>query len=1019
MPQIYLVSANPFPERPLKIDIEQRAILRRLPASWDIKFAPAAQISDILFDLRRYKPDIVHFSSHGSPMDRIVLLDAQGKPQAISRDIMDSLFNFMGENIRLVVMSACYSKTQAEEIAEFVDCVIGTDTTLNDDNSIVFGEQFYDALVAGRSVARAVEEAGILLTGIPPEHKPSLIAKAGVDPKTVYLAPAAGSKARRSSPGKKSSSAQAGAAAVSRKKVLAARKKAFDLAADRYDVWAERFSMLKIGNPDGSYFIHCEIQGLRCIRNPIEALTWGFDTGVGLVLAPDLSTEPRDAGIRWQTTPDPPPKTYDDVLKNLGILRGKFVFTAPLKPGSSRSFAWTTRALNGDALNVWEFHNLYSKAQQTDLTGEPLGGHPSEYFAQLVWFPVKEVVIGVRLPTSQVEPPKFQYFELKTMGNAVIPESQVRSGGVVRTGPDYDSEWGKANAIWRRNIDVERTETLSRGVSTDLRVDYPTTGGYYSLQWELPDPPLPPQIEQLCGETQAIRSALLAHGKARRSGVENPHSALVKQHFQTVHTAVADFVKKNLKESSFTTAFFIWNHEERRLMVVEVCRNGPTIPETEWSFWSPFGLGIAGMCFRSASGAFRYRRDLDHGTPERPENYLPYPGATPHNFLLALPIDHPKFTEELADLPNSQRSRQLVGVLSIGSYSPASPLLEYCRETLTDDAFIKLRDLRDTCQKSVDTISNLLLDSDLSGDTPPSPNTQETSALSKPFMPAAVTVHPEPDSSPGNTNVASNTSASVPDLKQFPKDGILLQPGPDWVSPAAQNQNQFKVVAFDLDGSLLRGEKYIFSWELVWRNLGIGKTIQNQLRREYHKRVDNGGGREARAASYRQWCEAAIDKFKDADLTRARLDEMAKGLRLTKNCRNALKVLRSQGMVTALISGGINVFLEEAFPDFRNYFDFVFINELVFSSFGMISGVKATAYDFEGKADALALVCGLAGVTAEQSVFVGDHYNDKTVMSYAKKAIAYPANDAVPDDVSHATVKENDLMAVLPHILVK
>jgi phosphoserine phosphatase len=146
---------------------------------------------------------------------------------------------------------------------------------------------------------------------------------------------------------------------------------------------------------------------------------------------------------------------------------------------------------------------------------------------------------------------------------------------------------------------------------------------------------------------------------------------------------------------------------------------------------------------------------------------------------------------------------------------------------------------------------------------------------------------------------------------------------------------------------------------------------------------------------------------------------MAKGLRLTKNCRNALKVLRSQGMVTALISGGINVFLEEAFPDFRNYFDFVFINELVFSSFGMISGVKATAYDFEGKADALALVCGLAGVTAEQSVFVGDHYNDKTVMSYAKKAIAYPANDAVPDDVSHATVKENDLMAVLPHILVK
>lgn len=1016
-----MVSANPYPDRPLKIDIEQRAILRRLPASWEIKSAPAAQISDILFDLRRFKPDIVHFSAHGSGMARIVLLDGHGEPEGISRGVMDSLFNVMGGKIRLVVMSACYSRSQAAEMAEFVDCVIGTDDTLNDDNSITFSEQFYDALVAGRSVGRAVQEANILLTKVPDEHKPSLSAKAGVDPQTVFLVPTVRAKGRRSSAAKKSSSTKAKTTAVSRKKLLGARKRAFDVAADRYDVWAERFSMLKIGNPDGSYIIHCEIQGLQCARNPIEALTWGFDTGVGLVLAPDLSTGPRDTGIRWQTTPDPPPKTYDDVLKNLGILRGKFIFTSPLRPGSSRSFAWTMLALNGDALNVWEFHNLYSKEQQTDLTGEPLGGHPSEYFAQLVWFPVKEMMIGVRLPTSQVEPPRFEYFELKTQGDSVIPIEQVCSGGVVRTGPVYGSDWGKANANWRRNIDVERTETLSRGVSTDLRVEYPAMGGYYSLKWELPDPPLPPEIEQLSGETQAIRAALLAHSQARRGGVETPHTTLVKEHFQSVHQAAADFIRKNLKEARFTTAFFTWNHDERRLMVVEVCRNGGAIPETEWSFWSPFGLGIAGMCFRSGSGAFRYRRDLDHRTPERPENYLPYPGATPHNFLLALPIDHPEMSEELAALPNSQRSRQLVGVLAIGSYSPASPLLEYCRETLTDEAFIKLRALRDTCQKSVDSISNLLLDTDFSGDTPASPNPEEVSAKPKPVAMAATAAVAAPvlGLSSGNSRIDLSASASAADLKQFPKDGILVQPGPDWVSPAAKNENQFKVIAFDLDGSLLRGDKYIFSWELVWRTLGFGKTVQNELRREYHKSVDNGSGREARVASYRKWCESAVEKFKESDLTRARLREMAKGLRLTKNCRNALKVLRSEGMVTALISGGINVFLEDAFHDFRNYFDFVFINELVFSSFGMISGVKATAYDFEGKADALALVCNRAGATADQTVFVGDHYNDKTVMSYAKKAIAYPSNDAVPDDVSHATVSENDLMEVLPHILLK
>jgi hypothetical protein len=73
MPRIYLVSANPYPGRLLKIDEEQRAIVRRLPPYWETKLAPAARFSDLVSDLRRYKPDIVHFSAHGSPMDHIVL----------------------------------------------------------------------------------------------------------------------------------------------------------------------------------------------------------------------------------------------------------------------------------------------------------------------------------------------------------------------------------------------------------------------------------------------------------------------------------------------------------------------------------------------------------------------------------------------------------------------------------------------------------------------------------------------------------------------------------------------------------------------------------------------------------------------------------------------------------------------------------------------------------------------------------------------------------------------------------
>lgn len=1017
MPVIYLVSANPFQDRPLKIDVEQRAILRRLPSSWDIKLAPAARIADIVSDLSRYNPDIVHFSAHGSPMERVVLLGDDDRPTEISPAIMDSLFRVMKGKIRLVVMNSCYSKSQADEIAEYIDCVIGTDNTIKDDNAITFARQFYEALVAGRSVGRAVEEAGILLATVPADHKPALVPRHGVNPDSVILAHLRRQNSKKSSPVPKAG-----------KKLLVERRMAFEQAAARYGVSADRFSMLKIGDPDGSFVIQCEIEGLRCTRNPIETLTWGFNTGVGLVIAPHLSQAAFDDGIRWMTTPDPPAKTFDEVLKNLGTLRGKFKFTSPLQPtsvkaDSSLSFAWTMQALNADALTVWEFHNLYSKDQQTDVGDEPINGPPSEYFAQLTWFPVKEMVIGVRLPASQVSPPKFQYFQLKNLVPSEIPVDQVRSNGLVRTGPEYGTDWSEANAKWRRNIEVEKIETLSPAPAVEMRIQYPTLGSYYSLDWQLPDPKLPAEIVRLSEEARVVRSGLLAHRKARLDGPATPQSALAKTRFEAVHKAVADFLHVTHKDAGFTTAFLTWNHKERRLVVVEVCREDGKHVNTEWAFWAPFGLGIGGMCFRSGTQAFRYKHDQDHGSPERPENYLPFPGAKPHSYLLSLPIDHPDMTEKLAKLPDNQRSRQLVGVLSIASYSPASPLLEYCQEMLSDEIFSRLREVRDTCQKGVDAISRLLLDSDPSSDNSEAVNPPDSVSKPEPLASSAKMTSAAVVLGVGQAMRATGTSTSSSGLNTDPRhvlqDGILHQPGPAWVSHIGRNKHQFKIVAFDLDGSLIRGDKYVFSWELVWRTLGFGKSIQNQLRREYHRRADKSPSREARVESYRLWCESAIQKFKEGDLTRGKLRDTAKSLRLTVNCRDALRVLRDAGLVTAVISGGINVFLEDVFPDFRDYFDFVFINELVFSSYGMISGVRATAYDFEGKADALALISDRAGATADQTVFVGDHYNDKTVMAQAGKAIAYPSNDSVPEDVCHATVSEDNLMAVLPHILLE
>jgi phosphoserine phosphatase len=85
----------------------------------------------------------------------------------------------------------------------------------------------------------------------------------------------------------------------------------------------------------------------------------------------------------------------------------------------------------------------------------------------------------------------------------------------------------------------------------------------------------------------------------------------------------------------------------------------------------------------------------------------------------------------------------------------------------------------------------------------------------------------------------------------------------------------------------------------------------------------------------------------------------------------------------------------------------------------ILEGVKATAYDFQGKADALDIVCKRAECSPEEAVFVGDHFNDETIMLQVKLAIAYPPQDEIARAVSQISIAEDDLMLILPHILVE
>ena len=94
--------------------------------------------SDISQLLRKHKPDILHFSGHGSEASELIFVNELGDSEPVKEKAIRTVFQHLKGNIKCVVLNACYSESQANEINEYVDCVIGTSNQITDREAIGF-----------------------------------------------------------------------------------------------------------------------------------------------------------------------------------------------------------------------------------------------------------------------------------------------------------------------------------------------------------------------------------------------------------------------------------------------------------------------------------------------------------------------------------------------------------------------------------------------------------------------------------------------------------------------------------------------------------------------------------------------------------------------------------------------------------------------------------------------------------------------------------------------------------------
>jgi len=144
---------------------------------------------DLRENLLYYKPTVVHFSGHGEQTGELLLMDNNGQAVNVSPHALKTLFTNVKDNIQLVVLNACYSKTQALALSEVIDFTIGMNLPISDDAAIAFSEAFYQAIGYGKTVQEAFNlgKNAISLEGMAEEDTPELFVRIGADPAKTRL----------------------------------------------------------------------------------------------------------------------------------------------------------------------------------------------------------------------------------------------------------------------------------------------------------------------------------------------------------------------------------------------------------------------------------------------------------------------------------------------------------------------------------------------------------------------------------------------------------------------------------------------------------------------------------------------------------------------------------------------------------------------------------------------------------------------------------------------------------------
>jgi len=191
--RILFLSANPWTTGRILVDEEAREIFERIQEGpyrdlFELHKHTATRAIDLQRLLLLHKPHIVHFSGHASKKHKLILGGAPGRGKTIDQQGLVEVLALYNHHLRLVLLNACFTKTQARSLAEVIDYSVGTGRGIGDKGSVAFAGAFYRALGFGKSIREAFESARaeLVLTKMPRTQGIELFVREGLSEKDPF-----------------------------------------------------------------------------------------------------------------------------------------------------------------------------------------------------------------------------------------------------------------------------------------------------------------------------------------------------------------------------------------------------------------------------------------------------------------------------------------------------------------------------------------------------------------------------------------------------------------------------------------------------------------------------------------------------------------------------------------------------------------------------------------------------------------------------------------------------------------